>query len=153
MEEGHKCDYLVWYVFQLILSRLFYFKGLSEAKVCEDVEDEELGPWSDISGFGPAVSSILEEELTRAVYMSNDVLLSRPHRSVREGIAQDSSFPHMLCPISHVPCTECTVLFWPNMLVLPLRYVCFGAVNCLVGRRGVSHDSIRTISIYWACAE
>lgn len=43
--------YFIWNVFQLILSRLFESKGLSEAKICEDIEDEELGPSSDVSGF------------------------------------------------------------------------------------------------------
>lgn len=51
VKEGRVCGHLTWNVFQLILSRLFYFKGLSEAKICEDIEDEELGPSSDVPGF------------------------------------------------------------------------------------------------------
>ena len=30
---------------------------------------------------------------------------------------------------------------------------CFGAINFLVSRRGVSHESVRSITIHWACAD
>lgn len=78
--------------------------------------------------------------------MSNNELLSRPHSSVREGIAQDFSFPHMLFSIGHTPCTQSSVIFWPNIVVLSLFHVGFGAVDRMVSRRGVGHNSIRTIT-------
>ena len=80
-------------------------------------------------------------------------MLSRPHGSVREGIIQDSLILHMLCSSGPVPCTPLTVLSCPNMVVLPLYYVSFGTIIGIVGRMWISHDSIRTITKHWACAE
>ena len=80
--------------------------------------------------------------------MSNYVLFGRSHGLVREDMAQDSSSPHMFCVISHVPYIHFSCFFWPSMVVVPLPYVCFGAINFLVSRRGVSHESVRTITIY-----
>lgn len=81
-------------------------------------------------------------ELEPAVYISNDELLSRPYGPVREGIAKDSSFPHMLCSIGHVPRIPLTGLLIPNKVGIPLSYICFGTVDCMVGKWGVGHDSL-----------
>lgn len=32
-------------------SGLFYFNRLSEARICEDIKDEGIGPLSDVSGL------------------------------------------------------------------------------------------------------
>lgn len=152
MGDGHELNHQVGDIAKLAVM-LLHVKGLAEAEVAEDIEDQVSGPVSHVERPRPLAAILIDfplDKITPAVQVGMDEGLCVAQRLVRESIVHDTALAVVSLLGGGVPSSNSFGRPRVHPVIVPLANIGLEVVDFLEASCSVHRELVRGISESWS---